>query len=527
MAGLRRVSGPTARVVVIGAGLAGLSAGLHLRGAGHEVTVVEAGPEPGGLVRTETMTAGDGSVHRFDTGATILTMPGLALDAMSAVGVEKSDALARLDLRPVDPSYVARFADGAELAVAADRAQRIAAVADVFGADAAAGVARLTDWLTDLHETEFPAFIDRNHDRLTDFVRGDTGRAARRLVRLGAVRGLTGAISRFVADERLQRVYSFQALYAGVPPARAAAVYGVIAHMDIGLGVSYPTAGMGRLPQVLAGALSDAGAVLHCSTAAARLQRQGTRITGVVVRTADGTEELLPADAVVAACGTSALAGLVGTDGPGHARRRAIRYSPSAVVAHLAVDAGQTARWPGSHHTIDFGAAWAQTFTQIAPRRPGRGRLMSDPSVLITRPSATAPTGFTTSGRESVSVLWPCPNLHAADLPWAEIADEYVAGSLTALAQRGYPGIDEAPVLRIDTPMSWERRGYAAGTPFAAAHTVRQTGPLRTPNLAPGWDNLVLAGADTVPGVGIPPVLVSGRLAADRITPMPARGRAW
>ena len=125
-----------------------------------------------------------------------------------------------------------------------------------------------------------------------------------------------------------------------------------------------------------------------------------------------------------------------------------------------------------------------------------------------------------------MSVLWPCPNLHAADLPWAEIADEYVAGSLTALAQRGYPGIDEAPVLRIDTPMSWERRGYAAG-PFAAAHTVRQTGPLRTPNLAPGWDNLVLAGADTVPGVGIPPVLVSGRLAADRITPMPARGRAW
>lgn len=514
-------------MVVIGAGLAGLSAGLHLRGAGHEVTVVEAGPQPGGLVRTETMTAGDGSVHRFDTGATILTMPGLALDAMSAVGVEKSDALARLDLRPVDPSYVARFADGTELAVAADRAQRITAVADVFGADAAAGVARLTDWLTDLHGTEFPAFIDRNHDRLTDFVRGDTGRAARRLVRLGAVRGLTGAISRFVADERLQRVYSFQALYAGVPPARAAAVYGVIAHMDIGLGVSYPTAGMGRLPQVLAGALTDAGAILHCSTAAARLQRRGTRITGVVVRTADGTEELLPTDAVVAACGTSALAGLVGTDGPGHTRRRAIRYSPSAVVAHLAVDAGQTARWPGSHHTIDFGAAWAETFTQIAPRQPGRGRLMSDPSVLITRPAATAPTGFTTSGRESVSVLWPCPNLHAADLPWAEIADDYVARSLTALAQRGYPGIDEAPVLRIDTPMSWEQRGYTAGTPFAAAHTVRQTGPLRTPNRAPGWDNLVLAGADTVPGVGIPPVLVSGRLAADRITPMPARGRAW
>lgn len=513
-------------MVVVGAGLAGLSAGLYLRGSGHEVTVIESGPEPGGLVRTETLTAPDGSTHSFDTGATILTMPGLALDALAAVGVEEPDALTRLDLRPVDPSYVARFADGTELAVAADRAQRIAAVADGFGADAAAGVSRLTDWLTELHETEFPAFIDRNHDRLTDFVRGDTGRAARGLVRLGAVRGLTGAISRFVADERLQRVYSFQALYAGVPPARAAAVYGVIAHMDIGLGVSYPAAGMGRLPQVLAEALADAGATLHYSASAVHLQRRGNRVTGVVVRTADGTEEVLPTDVVVAACGTSALADLVGTGGPGRAPRRTIRYSPSAVVAHLAVDTGQTQRWPGDHHTIDFGAAWAQTFTQIAPRRRGRGEVMSDPSVLITRPACTSPAGFTAAGAESVSVLWPCPNLHAADLPWADVADDYVAQSLTTLARRGYTGIDEAPVLRIDTPATWAERGYAAGTPFAAAHTVRQTGPLRTPNLAPGWDNLVLAGADTVPGVGIPPVLVSGRLAADRITPMPARARA-
>jgi phytoene desaturase len=58
----------------------------------------------------------------------------------------------------------------------------------------------------------------------------------------------------------------------------------------------------------------------------------------------------------------------------------------------------------------------------------------------------------------------------------------------------------------------------SAGTPFAAAHTLGQTGPLRTPNLWRGAENVVLAGSSTVPGVGIPPVLISGRLAADRIT---------
>ncbi len=519
----RRVTGPTARVVVIGAGLAGLSAALHLRGAGHDVTVLEVGEVPGGLVRTEAIAAADRSVHRFDTGATILTMPDLALDALAAVGIDRAVGAAQLDLRPVDPSYVARFADGAELAVAGDRTHRIAAVADAFGAEAADGVARLSDWLLELHEVEFPAFIDRNHDRLTDFVRGDTAAATRALLRLGAVRGLTGAINRFVKDERLQRVYSFQSLYAGVPPARAAAIYGVIAHMDIGLGVSYPAAGMGRVPEVLAGALTTAGGTVRYSNTAVGLDRVGRRITGVRVRTPGGDAEVLPADVVVAACGEAALSRLVGEGGRTARRRRRIRYSPSAVVAHLAVDAAWTALWPGDHHTIDFGAAWTETFTEIAPRRRGRGKVMGDPSVLITRPAVTAPDAFTAAGRESVSVLWPCPNLESADLPWTAMAHDYVARSLVGLAARGYPGIDGAEVVRIDTPATWARRGYAAGTPFAAAHTLGQTGPLRTGNLARGWENLVLAGADTVPGVGIPPVLVSGRLAADRITAMPVR----
>ena len=60
--------------------------------------------------------------------------------------------------------------------------------------------------------------------------------------------------------------------------------------------------------------------------------------------------------------------------------------------------------------------------------------------------------------------------------------------------------------------------GMAAGSPFSAAHTFTQTGPFRAGNLARGVGNVALAGSGTTPGVGVPTVLVSGKLAAARIT---------
>jgi phytoene desaturase len=78
-------------------------------------------------------------------------------------------------------------------------------------------------------------------------------------------------------------------------------------------------------------------------------------------------------------------------------------------------------------------------------------------------------------------------------------------------------GVD-AEVLHVVDPAGWARQGMAAGTPFALAHTFGQTGPFRPANTVRGIDNVVLAGSSTVPGVGVPTALLSGRLAADRIT---------
>ncbi len=498
---MRTVAGPTDHVVVVGAGLAGLATALHLLGAGRRVTVVEQGSRPGGRAGRLEM----GGYH-VDTGPTVLTMPELVEEAFAAVGDRLAD---RLDLVRLDPAYRAQFADGSSIDVHTDPDAMEAEVRAVAGAAEAAGYVRLRDWLTRLYRAEMGRFIGGNFDSPLDLVSSqDARRDLARLALLGGFGRLGPQVGRFLADERLQRIFSFQALYAGVPPQHALAAYAVIAYMDTVAGVYFPRGGMHALPQALADAAADAGAAFRYRAEVTGLERTGNRITAV--RTADG--ERVAADAVVLTPDLPVVHRLLG-----RAPRRPVglRWSPSAVVLHAGVRSPTTGGWPAlAHHTISFGGAWERTFDEILHR----GQLMSDPSLLVTRPTATDPS-LAPDGRELLFVLAPCPNLRTAPLDWDAVGPAYRDEIVGVLERRGLHGLGDAvEAERLVTPADWAAQGLAAGTPFSASHTFAQTGPFRTRNLVRGMDNVVLAGCGTTPGVGVPTVLLSGKLAAERIT---------
>ncbi|MFK4540975.1 phytoene desaturase [Streptomyces tendae] len=494
----RTVPGRTDHVVVVGAGLAGLSAALHLLGAGRRVTVVEREPLPGGRAGRRAL----GGYH-LDTGPTVLTMPDLADEAFAAVGERLRD---RVELLPLNPAYRACFADGTALDVHTDADAMEAEVERFAGAREASGYRRLRDWLGRLYAVQMRRFIDANFDSPLDLLTPDLAR----LAALGGFGRLDARIGRFLTDERLQRVFSFQALYAGVAPARALAAYAVIAYMDTVAGVYFPRGGLHALPRAMAAAAADAGADLRLGRDVTRLERSGTRVTAVVT-----DHERIPCDAVVLTPELPVAHRLLGRR---PRRPLALRHAPSAVVLHV----GTTRTWPHlAHHTLSFGAAWHRTFDELTRT----GTLMTDPSLLITRPTAHDPA-LAPEGRHLHYVLAPCPNTdigpdaHA----WSDLAPRYRDRLLATLERRGLTGIAAAVEQEcLVTPADWTAQGHAAGTPFSVAHTFAQTGPFRPRNLVRGTDNAVLAGCGTTPGVGVPTVLISGKLAAARITGARAR----
>ncbi|MDP9398552.1 MAG: phytoene desaturase family protein [Actinomycetota bacterium] len=486
---MRTVSGRTDSVVVVGAGLAGLSTALRLAGAGRRVTVLERADVPGGRAGL----IADGG-YAFDTGPTVLTMPGLLADALACVGEELDDWL---DLQPVDPLYRASFPDGSTLDIRRDVDATADAIAALCGPKEADGYRRFVAFVTDLFRLEVRQFIDRNIDSPLDLVRPDLAR----LVARGGLRRLAPKVGDYLKDPRTRRMFSFQAMYAGLSPYDALAIYAVIAYMDSVAGVYFPRGGMHAVPRALAGAAEKHGVEIRYGVAVTAVERQGRR--AVAVRTNSG--ERIACDVVVLTPDLpAAYRELLGYTPP---TVRRLRYSPSCAV----LLAGSRQRYPQhAHHTISFGRAWQQTFRELIDDR----QLMSDPSLLVTNPTHSD-AALAPPGREIYYVLFPTPNLDA-DIDWTVQGPRYRDEMVRVLEERGWDAFGEGiEVEHLTTPLDWARQGMERGAPFAASHTFFQTGPFRPGNL---WgENVVFAGSGTRPGVGVPMVLISGRLAAERV----------
>ncbi len=486
-------------VVVVGAGFAGLTAAVELASRNYQVTVVDRNPYPGGRSGRH-----DRRGFRIDTGPTVFTMPELFRDIFRRAGADPDDYV---EFHRLEPGYQAIFADassidgGGRLVTYSDPEQMYDEIETKVSRTDADAYLRFRRYLQELFTIEFPNFIDGELDGVVALL--NNPRALLGLVRLGGFLRLPKIMSHFFDDDRLRRLFSFQSLYAGLSPIRALGIFAIIAYMDVVLGVVQPVGGMRAAADALAALASDRGVRFLYRTEVEAMVMRERRVTRVV--TDSGS---LSCDAVITSADPGELARMLGRS---FARVGGMhwRMSPSCFLSLR----GVRGELPESliHHNIFFGVEWSGAFRDLVDNQ----RMMADPSMLVSIPTRTDPE-LAPPGSHIVYALEPTPSLQGR-LDWDRLGAGFVARFDRRLERIGVTR-DLATLVRHDLdPRDWARMGMDGGTPFSIAHTFFQSGPFR-PSLGDRTvRNLVRTGSGTQPGVGLPLVTVSGRLAAARV----------
>ncbi len=483
--------------VVIGSGFGGLAAAVRLGARGYRVTVLERLDQAGGRASVFRQ---DG--FTFDAGPTIVTAPHLFEELWALCGRRMADDV---DLRPIDPFYRIRFADGSAFEYSGD-ADRMRAEVARFSPGDVAGYERFMAASQAIYRVGFEQLGDVPFSRWTDMVR-----VAPDLLRLGGLRSVHSLVARHIKDERLRTVFSFHPLLVGGDPFAASAIYALIAFLERKGGVHFAMGGTGRLVQGLVGLIEGQGGTVRLNAAVAEIVVERARARGV--RMADGAG--IAADVVVSNADSAwTYRHLVA---PEHRRRwtdrkiERARYSMSLFVWYF----GTRRRYEDvAHHTILLGPRYRGLLRDVFRRH----HLADDFSLYLHRPTATDPS-LAPPGQDAFYVLSPVPHL-AGGTDWAAAAEPYRRRIAAALSDSIMPGLEDAVVSsRMMTPLDFQDRlSSFRGAAFGMEPVLTQSAWFRPHNRSEDIEGLYLVGAGTHPGAGLPGVLCSAKV-LDRLIP--------
>jgi phytoene desaturase len=484
-------------VLVIGAGLGGIAAAARLARQGCAVTVLEKNPAPGG--RCGRLVC-DG--HRFDVGPTLLLMPEVFAETYAALGERMED---HLDLRRVDPTYCVHFDDGTALSLTADL-HALRSQVEAIEPGSFAGVLRYLAEGQRHYNVALRQFVGREFGSFAEYVSPQN--LWRVIVQLHALRRHYARMARYVQDPRLKAALTFQNMYLGLSPFDAPATYSLLPYTELADGVWFPMGGMYRVIESLVAIAERQGVRFHYSAPVTRITLAGDRATGVLLQ--DGTD--LAADVIVANADLPYVYSRLLPESATARRMQRLRYTCSAILFYWSVDIAYPALGP---HSVFLSGDYRDSFERIFTAHA----LPEAPSFYLHAPARIDPSAAP-PGRDTLLALVPvghlddgCAQDWDAWLPAARMA------VLRRLARLGLADLDRhIAAERSYTPRDWlTLYNLERGAAFSLSHTALQVGYLRPHNRHRRYGNLYFVGGSTHPGSGLPMVLLSARLTAERV----------
>ena len=485
---------PKKHVVVIGAGMGGLTSALRLSHHGYDVTVLDSQAQAGGKVHTREV-----SNHKIDSGPTVFTMRWVFDELFNEVGTNLESELSLTTLSTLARHF---WPDGSVLDLSADAAQSEDNIAHWSSPEEALRFRKFCEVARQTYQTLEGPFIRSARPNMLSIMTRLGPQGLLHLGKLGPMSSLWQQMSAHFQDERLRQLFGRYATYCGSSPWEAPATLMLIAQVEMD-GVWSVKGGMTALSGALVRLSQERGARFRFNSTCARILKRQGRVSGVVLKTG----EEIQADAVVFNGDASALRqGLLSDDMRSAVPAKAPPRSLSALTWSVYAKAQGVAL---DRHNVFFHKQYASEFDDIFKHK----RLPRNPTVYVCaqdqpgHPDANEPQRFL--------CLVNAPAVGDEDSLHEEAIAQCQAESFQHLERLGLKLEISADNCVRTSPQEFHQRFPASAGALYGQATHGWTSIFSRPGSKTPLPGLFLAGGSVHPGPGVPMAAMSGLLAAE------------
>lgn len=487
------------RVVIIGGGIGGLSAGLELRRRGYEVRILERHETIGGKASSR-----GSSGYRWDEGPSIVVLTWVYRQLFEKAGLDPD---AYLTFKKLEPAFKLKMADGRSLEFSSDPARLRATIASIDLGDAE-GLDRFLAKCDRFAELLGSSYCDRMLDSWSDVL---LSRLLLSAMIVPPQRKYTDEIDAHFQNPAIRELFYGLPTFSGYDPKTAPASLVILPWTILREGVWYPsTGGIAAIPRAIARAAVDLGVEIETGVEVNQIHRERTgRVIGVST-----SKGMISADVVISNADYIRTHQML-EGGPALSPEILHRRSGkvSAAASYFTLQLACNRRWDEmAHHMILLTKGSNQVYDEIFVQKT----YPKDPAIYINVTSETDPGDATANGSNPFIVVG-IPPIESGTLPDPDRDLAYANLMIDRIEQQWLPGFrDSITEMKITSAHDWQNRFHAHKGAIYGLGTDQNIldGAFRPINTIGEVPGLYFVGTSVQPGPGMPMVAQSGKIVA-------------
>ncbi len=483
------------RIAVIGSGFSGLSAAAYAARAGNEVMVFEKNSIAGGRARQFKTDNG----YTFDMGPSWYWMPDIIENFFLDFTYEVKEFYKLIKL---DPQFEMIFSEDKMTIPASYESLK-----ELFEKTEKGSGIKLDAFMKAAkykYDVGMLEYVNKPCKSWTEFI---SPRIAASAFRMDLLTNFRSYVSKYFKNEKLRALMEFPVIFLGASPEKIPALYSMMNYGGYVLGTLYPQGGFYELVKAMQDIGENQGATFHFNKNVEKIITDKNKVTGLKVN-----GEIIEFDAVIASSDYHHTETLIDEQERNYneAYWKSRTFAPSCLIYYL----GFNKRIPKlQHHTLFFENDLDKHIHNIYEDK----KWPEAPLFYACCPSKTDDS-VAPKGHENVFLLMP---LATGIEDNESIREKYFMEMIKRLEKHTQTtnlidAIDYKKSYCI-TDFINDYNAYE-GNAYGLANTLKQTAVLKPSIKNKKIKNLFYCGQLTVPGPGVPPSIISGKIVANQIT---------